>query len=128
MPTEACRDVTSTVTATATCILRVFMLSLYVSVYVYVMSSPSSSFHWDLLSSDPPASTPTDDPTRMPPSRTYFSMVAYAGKLWMFGGFGDARGRFNDIRTYDGGEATSMERVRWHHVTSHHITSHHHMT
>lgn len=39
-----------------------------------------------------------DDP---PSSRTYFSMVPYQEKLWLFGGFGDAKGRFNDLRTFD---------------------------
>jgi len=28
-------------------------------------------------------------------------MVSYNNKLWMFGGFGDSKGRFNDLRCYD---------------------------
>ena len=34
-------------------------------------------------------------------ARTYFSMVPFNSKLVFFGGFGDSKGRFNDLRTFD---------------------------
>lgn len=49
-------------------------------------------FEWSALDNHHPS---------VPTARTYFTMCSYAGKLWTFGGFAQASGRFKDIRSYD---------------------------
>ena len=44
-----------------------------------------------------------------PSSRTYFTMLEYKSRLLLFGGFGDSKGRYNDLHVY---ETTSGWRVQ----------------
>ena len=71
------------------------------------------SGRWELLDENGPplASHSPANPFRdaaalsasaaQPSARTYFTMVKHRGKLWVFGGFGDSKGRYNDLRSYD---------------------------
>ena len=44
-----------------------------------------------------------------PSARTYFTMLEYKSRLLLFGGFGDSKGRYNDLHIY---EMTSGWRVQ----------------
>jgi len=63
-------------------------------------SSSTSQLRWKTLDCD-------HQSTDAPSPRTYFSMVSYNKCLYLLGGFGDSKGRFNDLRVYD------TERNEW---------------
>lgn len=77
--------------------------------------APGPAARWELVADDQPAlspSNPFDDAasaagSAAPSARTYFSMVIHGGRLYTFGGFGDTKGRYNDLRSFD------LERERW---------------
>ena len=81
--------------------------------------APGPAARWELVGDEQPAvspssSNPFDDAasaaasnSAAPSARTYFTMVLHGGRLYTFGGFGDTKGRYNDLRAYD------LERGRW---------------
>lgn len=80
-------------------------------------AAPGPAARWEIVGDDQPAMSPSSNPfddaasavagSAAPSARTYFSMVIHGGRLYTFGGFGDTKGRYNDLRSYD------LERGRW---------------
>ena len=80
---------------------------------------PTPSLTW-LTPPSPP--TPSPSPSNpfaaeakaaeLPSPRTYFSMLEHRQRLWLFGGFGDAKGRFNDLWVYEEGKGWKVEATK----------------
>jgi len=73
----------------------------------FAFGGAAAPSRWELLGDDLVRSNPfataaaASASSAQPCPRTYFTCVQHAGKLYVCGGFGDSKSRFNDVRAYD---------------------------